>query len=109
MRKEDKEYVIMAIKEMLCGHYNAYKIVWGEDQDPEDDICRTQLEKALKIIEDEAVGSENGESKYPKPFGVAIDYPLKILKAVQKLIDKEKRRNEERNRMVGFPEKEKNE
>lgn len=50
MRKEDKKYVIMAIKEMLGGHYNLYKKVWGEEHDPEDDICRTQLEKALKIV-----------------------------------------------------------
>ena len=50
MKKEDKEYVIMSIKEMLGGHYNLYKKVWGEDHNPEDDICRTQLEKALKIV-----------------------------------------------------------
>ena len=55
--------VIVAIQDMLGGHYNLYKKYFGEKSNPEDDICSKQLRKALLIIQNFAplLGKKHAE------------------------------------------------
>lgn len=47
LRAENKR-LREALENLLVGHYNLYKKVWGEQSDPEVDIVRKIAKQALK-------------------------------------------------------------